>query len=1322
MERVDDTNTNASNNNNNNTIDSSNFLARVKDSNPNAWTLKCSDCNMAFGDPALLHNHKARFCVGSQLGDPEALMLRRRLRDPDRPPDKDLPQDQEEKPRYDAAKDTRVQQLAELHGKQMEFLKNQNKELEQQREEIRKQLEALGKRQPDKDKDNESSEELLQELREEEEKSRRTLEELRRQLAEARRPVVTAEQPEANRPESKTFTYPVYHGDSLVEEIKAVKQAYLQNGGSDPEILAQLQQMLAEAQALEEGLRNTPPPRQPKEKEDSSELVSVELENKRLLEQLIQLQEQRILNKRSKDSREDDLEHELRRMRRDHVRKMHELQMQMERMRQDSMMDRMLLEIQLRNQNTAPPPPAKVIVKQRPPPPPPPITQGEETLEVVQPYEEEDGFVIFYDFVLNMEPNIFAIRLLVGLHNMTNKLGEPSVMPMVYTEPSVGPQMESICNAVIGARQPVRKCPSMSDLGIVVELQVAGAVGSNHDPTRLITRAWTKVPLFDGQGVLIAGRFKLPLRHSPIKPYVPFGELDDIAQYGDTELYYRIVHSRDASVHSMATIAATNRELYLPAPVIRIPAVCSPLSNDRWAPGRSTPLPRIGTTSSTKPIIGFQVDRVKHSDQGEGKVRLTAYYVSTGEVVQSETNPVTCTTTSVSASYKHEYHVFGQQEAVFNEVQLQADMVLMAFFYLRRRPTTHLSDMYLEPTAKVWEDPEDAEETLVAWAAVPLVLYADTATTAARDVEFDQTTMKVNTGTKTLPLFLPPAPSPREIPLQNFRKQRDWLPYHDATLRLHIFHGEPRAGSLTPSDVSADDDSEVVPESLWIKKTRRQPPVEPFLAGDGFDIYIDGCRNLPDSVTFTRVAARVLDRRYQVYGKDISTDMDLDSDVFNPVYQHRDEFREPTALPSAALLFKVYTVDKFYRKLTVVGYATLNVFVETGTEKQPSVDKMGLQISLNEGGHQLRLYQSGPDEDAPFTESCLRDSNRPIIPCASLLVRLHKVKNGPRGRPLQADQVQESDRGRLGLWRPRPRYSDGAYLSTRCQPTPGETRLFRSMARRQAVAARTAVAEVSKARSSLLNKDVNIHQYIRSQLLKSRQVAPLQQDLTFITPYSPKHGFRCTLFKAFNIPWANFTFGHICLNPPGAFYQGVPNATNDKPVFTEWLRVKSTTTCPAWQDGAVYFPRRSFHRYLCVVVHLQEIFVTSTKKTLKQGLLKQAWTAVQVFRDRYASVSTYQLPLIAGGPTRDMLRELAQEPCRDWIRENVRSGSVEVSTEYLPEDRRSVYNQVKEGQPITDLIPAEYKQEPEQFLDSLAAKFKSLVYKLYEEGGIGNSK
>lgn len=66
------------------------------------------------------------------------------------------------------------------------------------------------------------------------------------------------------------------------------------------------------------------------------------------------------------------------------------------------------------------------------------------------------GFVIFYDFVLNLDPSITAVRLLVGLHNLSTKLGEPAVLPMVYTEPSTRQNYtQTVCHAVIGARQPV---------------------------------------------------------------------------------------------------------------------------------------------------------------------------------------------------------------------------------------------------------------------------------------------------------------------------------------------------------------------------------------------------------------------------------------------------------------------------------------------------------------------------------------------------------------------------------------------------------------------------------------------------------------------------------------------------------------------------------------------------------------------------------------------------------------------------------------------------------------------------------------------------
>lgn len=93
------------------------------------------------------------------------------------------------------------------------------------------------------------------------------------------------------------------------------------------------------------------------------------------------------------------------------------------------------------------------------------------------------------------------------------------------------------------------------------------------------------------------------------------------------------------------------------------------------------------------------------------------------QVVQSSTSPVTCSTTAVKSNFKYGYHIFGQQEATFHDVQLQGDMLVIARFYLKRQPTEEPDDLFLEPRAQ--EKSLYEEESLVAWAVIPLVLCAN---------------------------------------------------------------------------------------------------------------------------------------------------------------------------------------------------------------------------------------------------------------------------------------------------------------------------------------------------------------------------------------------------------------------------------------------------------------------------------------------------------------------------------------------------------------------------------------------------------------------
>jgi hypothetical protein len=63
------------------------------------------------------------------------------------------------------------------------------------------------------------------------------------------------------------------------------------------------------------------------------------------------------------------------------------------------------------------------------------------------------------------------------------------------------------------------------------------------------------------------------------------------------------------------------------------------------------------------------------------------------------------------------------------------------------------------------------------------------------------------------------------------------------------------------------------------------------MQGDGFDLYIDGARYLPDNVSLSIVSAYVASADLVMYGK-LDKDVDPRSkSVWNPVYLARKEFR-----------------------------------------------------------------------------------------------------------------------------------------------------------------------------------------------------------------------------------------------------------------------------------------------------------------------------------------------------------------------------------------------------------------------------------------------
>ncbi|XP_021362696.1 uncharacterized protein LOC110456344 [Mizuhopecten yessoensis] len=83
--------------------------------------------------------------------------------------------------KYNPNQDSQLRQLAENHGRQMEYLQIKNRDLEKQREDIRRRLEELANK-GSKPQPTDNTSQLLSELRAQEERNKMALDDLRRQL------------------------------------------------------------------------------------------------------------------------------------------------------------------------------------------------------------------------------------------------------------------------------------------------------------------------------------------------------------------------------------------------------------------------------------------------------------------------------------------------------------------------------------------------------------------------------------------------------------------------------------------------------------------------------------------------------------------------------------------------------------------------------------------------------------------------------------------------------------------------------------------------------------------------------------------------------------------------------------------------------------------------------------------------------------------------------------------------------------------------------------------------------------------------------------
>ncbi|XP_077306927.1 coiled-coil domain-containing protein 17 isoform X1 [Lithobates pipiens] len=508
----------------------------------------------------------------------------------------------------------RMLEMAEAHDRQLADIQARNQTLEMQREEIRQRLSEVAS----SGNSTGHIEQMLLELKAQEEKNQLALDALKDQITliqsenRTKTEKVPKEQPVKKEKPPLTFVPFPLRGSNLSSEISALQLAYVQSGGSDPAVLAQMRDLQAEALSFEDLTHKQERKEKKKKRHEVApraldvEFMAVEMENQRLEEEIFNLKLHRSRKKMDKAA-----DAEMAGMQQEHIQQMAHIQADIESLRRD--VGRMpprgvqgpppfqpppVPPPQSLHPNRQPigrPEPAVMIGAQESMRPPSP-TGNRHVMEPLDalgpaPYDPVAGFVIFYDFILGLDPTFQKVRLLSGLYSNGHRMGHSSSLPDVLCETWNSPQ--HVANvprgnlAMLSAKQPIPRVRPGSSITLVMELQAAGGFNPyGQEVQHLSSCGWTKLDLFDPHNQVLSGRWKLPVRGLPLRPGLNTGQLNTVPQVGKAELYLRIINARDADLQSMAEIDPRNFSLYQYPPL--------------------TPSPGATTTDNPAPMPSFQ--------------------------------------------------------------------------------------------------------------------------------------------------------------------------------------------------------------------------------------------------------------------------------------------------------------------------------------------------------------------------------------------------------------------------------------------------------------------------------------------------------------------------------------------------------------------------------------------------------------------------------------------------------------------------------------------------------------------------------------------
>ena len=500
--------------------------------------------------------------------------------------------------------------------------------------------------------------------------------------------------------------------------------------------------------------------------------------------------------------------------------------------------------------------------------------------------------------------------------------------------------------------------------------------------------------------------------------------------------------------------------------------------------------------------------------------------------------------------------------------------------------------------------------------------------------------------------------------------------------------------AVSAADVETPRKDDTTEEPFYAAAATIDPRPPIFRRGDdGFDVYVDQARYLPDNASLSKIQLKAFTQDLRQVGPTSAAFPRLDDVSGSPKYGMRVEFRgEDIANPALTLLIRVDTVNKYTRKeAKVVGYAAINVFKKANaTLQQPrSTDQ---EFALNKGAFQIPLYRRMPDKSTEFTVDGFVAGARKV-PCATLLVRIVPAARSPDDLGcLSTVDYEEHEWERLGLVQSPPAYSSEAYDSTRAMPLPCEYSLYEARKDRESLAVREVALDIiDEDRDDvkvdmLAEDDEAMKEYIEKRLERPKGIL----ETARFAQYNSSAGFKFAIEIVHNLSWGFMVTPRMvkaiyCLSPPAGFYDE-PKLTEDT-LFTlthDWNA--STSSSRKFLDGEQSFRDVPFDPNLLMVIDVKQ--VGSKKKP--DEILDHSWTVCPIFQAPHEFVrhGYFQLPLYEGKPSLDLLNEMQTEAPLSVLQRELSKGKA--SRLQYKKGNPSVIVKIVDNS-ISDCLPASIK-------------------------------